>query len=226
VMGALQTAGYRVVAMDCRGHGASGKPLDPAQYGFEMVRDVVRLLDHLKIDRAHIVGYSMGGAIASQMLVKYPQRALTVTMLGAGWEGEDSSGITAQMTALADGFDHKDATAMIRGVFASAQGGPTDAEVAAAAADLFSRNDPKVLAAIARGLPPLWRISRNELASIKTPVLAIDGEFDRGNFDGAKRMAAVVAGIQVVELPGANHATSVRPAAAHIVAFLDAHRSN
>jgi pimeloyl-ACP methyl ester carboxylesterase len=130
------------------------------------------------------------------------------------------------MNALADGFDHRDATVMIRGVFASAQGGPSDAEVAAASADLFSRNDPKVLAAIARGLPPLWRISRNELTAVKVPVLAIDGEFDRSNLDGARRMATVVRDIQVVDLPGANHATSVRPAAAHIVAFLDKHRPN
>jgi pimeloyl-ACP methyl ester carboxylesterase len=165
----------------------------------------------------------MGGAIAGQMLVKYPKRVLTVTMLGAGWEGEDLTALTAQMTAMADGFDHRDAGAMIRGVFASAQGGPSDAEVAAAAADLFSRNDPKVLAAIARGLPPLWRISRKELKAAGAPVLAVNGEFDRSNLDGAKRMAAVVPDIQVVELPGANHATSVRPSAAHIVAFLDKH---
>src|SRR6185503_14973623 len=54
VVDAVGKAGYRVVAMDCRGHGESGKPHDPGQYGLEMVRDVVRLLDHLKIARAHI----------------------------------------------------------------------------------------------------------------------------------------------------------------------------
>src|SRR4029453_6515858 len=68
VLDALKTAGYRVIAMDCRGHGQSGKPHDASQYGVEMVHDVVRLLDHLHIDRAHIVGYSMGGAIANQLL--------------------------------------------------------------------------------------------------------------------------------------------------------------
>src|SRR5262249_27817382 len=66
---ALESAGYRAIGIDCRGHGESGKPSEPAQYGLEMVGDVVRLLDHLKIDRAHIVGYSMGGWIANQLLV-------------------------------------------------------------------------------------------------------------------------------------------------------------
>jgi pimeloyl-ACP methyl ester carboxylesterase len=48
---------YRVIALDCRGHGGSGKPHDPKQYGIEMVKDAVRLLDHLKIDKAHVAGY-------------------------------------------------------------------------------------------------------------------------------------------------------------------------
>src|SRR3954453_5722440 len=60
-------AQYRVIAMDLRGHGGSGKPHDPAQYGPEMSLDIVRLLDHLGIRRAHIVGYSMGAHIVAQL---------------------------------------------------------------------------------------------------------------------------------------------------------------
>ena len=52
---------YRVIALDCRGHGKSNKPHNPKQYGKEMALDVVRLLDYLKIEKAHIVGGSMGG---------------------------------------------------------------------------------------------------------------------------------------------------------------------
>lgn len=50
-----------VVAIDCRGHGQSEKPHDPEKYGPQMARDVLELMDHLKIDRAHVHGYSMGG---------------------------------------------------------------------------------------------------------------------------------------------------------------------
>src|SRR3954469_6769072 len=51
---------YRVISMDCRGHGLSGKPHEAQQYGTEMAMDIVRLLDHLHIQRAHIIGHSMG----------------------------------------------------------------------------------------------------------------------------------------------------------------------
>ena len=107
VSAALGAAGYHVIAMDCRGHGQSGKPLRVSQYGLEMVRDVVRLLDQLNLERAHLVGYSMGGAVANQMLVEYPDCLLTATLLGAGWEGEDLDGLTMQMLTLAGGLQTK-----------------------------------------------------------------------------------------------------------------------
>ena len=74
---------YRVIAIDCRGHGMSGKPHDPKQYGAEMALDIVRLLDHLGISRAHIVGYSMGANITSQLLTVHPERFITATLGGA-----------------------------------------------------------------------------------------------------------------------------------------------
>src|SRR5262249_5585896 len=52
-------ADHRVIALDLRGHGKSGKPHDPKAYGKEMSRDVIRLLDHLQIQRADIVGFSL-----------------------------------------------------------------------------------------------------------------------------------------------------------------------
>lgn len=222
VIDALGTAGYRVIAMDCRGHGQSGKPYDPSQYGLEMVRDVVRLLDHLNVERAHVVGYSMGGAIANQLLIRYPGRLLTATLLGAGWEGENLEVLTSQMLELAEGFANRDASALIRGVTSSGQGGPTDDEVAALNASLFARNDPQALAAVARGLPPLFEISGDSLRATTVPVLAIIGEHD-DNLEAVKRMAAVMPALEVVEIPGATHATSVRPSAEHLVAFLNEH---
>src|SRR5215470_4935531 len=49
---------YQVIALDLPGHGDSDKPDNPDAYGLQMVEDVIRLLDHLKIQKAHIVGYS------------------------------------------------------------------------------------------------------------------------------------------------------------------------
>jgi pimeloyl-ACP methyl ester carboxylesterase len=78
-----------------------------------------------------------------------------------------------------------------------------------------------VLATIARTLPSLWQVSRDELRAVRVPVLAIAGELDQRNLEAAKRMAGVVLGLQPLELRGGNHATSVRPSAAHIADFLD-----
>ena len=71
---------YRVIAIECRGHGKSDKPHEPDAYGIEMVEDVCRLLDHLKLKKAHIVGYSLGGSIALKLLVTHPERCGTVIL--------------------------------------------------------------------------------------------------------------------------------------------------
>ncbi|GMR22692.1 MAG: hypothetical protein BMS9Abin37_1060 [Acidobacteriota bacterium] len=64
--GALTDAGYRVIAIDLRGHGQSGKPHDAAQYGYEMSEDIARLLDHLDLDKAHVLGYSLGAVVTNR----------------------------------------------------------------------------------------------------------------------------------------------------------------
>jgi pimeloyl-ACP methyl ester carboxylesterase len=82
---ALLAKSYRVIALDVRGHGLSDKPTKEDAYGPELVEDVVRLLDHLKIKKAHIVGYSMGGIIAGNFIAKHPDRVLSGTLGGMGW---------------------------------------------------------------------------------------------------------------------------------------------
>jgi pimeloyl-ACP methyl ester carboxylesterase len=227
VIGALDAAGYRVIAMDCRGHGQSGKPHDASQYGLEMVQDVLRLLDHLRVDRAHIVGYSMGGGIAAQLLVRYPNRVKTVTLLGAGWEGDDPAAMRSLMTELADGFAKRDASALVSRVTSNGENtpAPTAAEIAAMNDALFARNDALALSACARSMATLFDVRADRLRAVTTPVLAIVGELDTPNVESVARMKTVVRGLQVVQLPGANHATSVRPSAAPLLAFLNTHRN-
>ena len=84
---------YRVIALDSRGHGKSDKPHDPKSYGLQMGQDVVRLLDHLHIARAHIVGHSMGAGITAKLLTTNPDRFLTATLSGsAGRQRLDARG--------------------------------------------------------------------------------------------------------------------------------------
>lgn len=81
---------YRVIALDMPGHGESDKPTTEAAYGAEMAEDIVRLLDHLNIKRAHIVGYSMGGMIAMKFMARHQDRVLSGIIGGMGWLREGS----------------------------------------------------------------------------------------------------------------------------------------
>lgn len=78
VMDALQGEAFRVIALDLRGHGKSGK----AKLDLEAAGDVVRLMDHLKIPRAHIVGYGLGANIAAYLAVAHPDRLITMVLAG------------------------------------------------------------------------------------------------------------------------------------------------
>jgi pimeloyl-ACP methyl ester carboxylesterase len=82
---AMLAKDYQVIAMDVRGHGLSDKPTEESAYGPELVGDVTRLLDHLHIKKAHIVGYSMGGIIAGNFIARHPDRVLSGTLGGMGW---------------------------------------------------------------------------------------------------------------------------------------------
>ncbi len=83
---------HRVIALDMPGHGRSDKPETEDAYGVQMVEDVILLLDHLKIDKAHIVGYSMGGMVAMKLITLHPDRVLSGTLGGMGWL-QDGSGL-------------------------------------------------------------------------------------------------------------------------------------
>ena len=96
---------HRVIALDCRGHGASDKPVSEDQYGVKMVDDVVRLMDHLSIKRADIVGYSMGGAITMKLMVLHPERVRSAVVGGMGWMNADN-------VFAGDGEEHKSQTAI------------------------------------------------------------------------------------------------------------------
>ncbi|MEJ2184962.1 MAG: alpha/beta hydrolase [Gemmatimonadota bacterium] len=80
IVAALVDAGYRVIAYDDRGQGRSDKPHDPAAYGAPEIRDVVRLLDRLGIDRVDIVGYSRGGLIGMELWAMDPERVRTLVL--------------------------------------------------------------------------------------------------------------------------------------------------
>ncbi|MBN9076597.1 MAG: alpha/beta hydrolase [Rhizobiales bacterium 65-79] len=81
----LTEAGYRAIAFDNRGHGASSKSYEPEDYRAQkMAGDAAALLDHLGIPRAHVMGYSMGARIAAFMALDYPSKVATLILGGLG----------------------------------------------------------------------------------------------------------------------------------------------
>ncbi|KQR68828.1 alpha/beta hydrolase [Rhizobium sp. Leaf384] len=81
----LGDAGYRVIALDNRGHGASSKPTDPALYHpTDMAGDARALLTHLGLETAHVMGYSMGARISAFLALEAPERVRTLVLGGLG----------------------------------------------------------------------------------------------------------------------------------------------
>jgi pimeloyl-ACP methyl ester carboxylesterase len=92
---------HQVIALDLPGHGWSDKPENEEAFGLRLVEDVILLLDHLKIKKAHVVGYSLGGMIAAKLMATYPERVLSGTLGGMGWFRE-GSGLQAFWEKLGD----------------------------------------------------------------------------------------------------------------------------
>jgi pimeloyl-ACP methyl ester carboxylesterase len=83
--GGLTEAGFSIVAMDCRGHGDSGKPHDPGAYGHDrMAEDVTVVMNACGLGQALILGYSMGGFIGLRLLAAHPDRVAKLAIAGVG----------------------------------------------------------------------------------------------------------------------------------------------
>lgn len=79
---------YRVICLDLPGHGESDKPESSDAYGLQMVRDVAKVLEYLKVEKAHVVGYSLGGMVALKFAAVHSEMTLSVTLCGMGWMKE------------------------------------------------------------------------------------------------------------------------------------------
>lgn len=214
---------YQVIAFDNRGHGRSDKPHDPRRYGREMVEDVVRLLDHLKIERAHVVGYSMGGFIASKLLATHPERVLTVTLGGAGWFKEDDPR-QAFVDELADSLEAgKGIGPLIRLLTPAGQRKPGDEELKTLNQLVEWTNDTKALAAAMRGMREL-AVSEDQLRANQVPTLALVGQLDPFK-ETVDDLVGRMAELKVVVIDGADHITAFfRPEfVENLKAFLAAH---
>jgi pimeloyl-ACP methyl ester carboxylesterase len=213
---------YHVIALDNRGHGRSGKPHEIEKYGPEMVEDIVRLMDHLHIQKAHIVGYSMGGFITEKLVVTHPERIICAVVGGAGWRrpDDDQSIIESVAKSLEAGTG---ILPLMKALNAPGRPMPSDDQLKARNQLLMAANDPKALAACIRGMLNL-EITKQQLEQNKVPVLAIIGEKDPLKI-GVDNMTGVMANLKVVVVANGDHMSTFQSAkfTGAVNEFLSAH---
>jgi pimeloyl-ACP methyl ester carboxylesterase len=206
VVEGLVRSGYRVVAHDSRGHGESDKLHDPSMYGSAEVDDVVRLMDHLGIDRAHVVGYSRGGLIASRLRAAHPDRVRTLTL---GGYGEDvTGGGPPPLPEMADSLEAGNLAPLLRWLDQDA----SDEEIRQTNRMVTDANDMRAVAAAFRAAAAFPPLTAPDLAASEVPVLVLMGEDDPfvRQIDG---MVAAVDGLESLIVPGAGHTDAfARPA--------------
>ena len=199
---------YQVITIDNRGHGASGKPHDPAQYGEQMVEDVINLMDHLNIEKARIVGYSMGGLITQKLITLYPERVVQAVSGGFGWGSDQEGGALDNISTLADSLESGNGIGpLIVALTPPGQPQPTPEMLAQVNMMLMATNDPLALAAAVRSFGALADVSRETLGANKIPLMYIVGENDPLKAD-VDRSRGVAGNAQYVVVPGSDHMTT------------------
>lgn len=185
----LVKAGYRVIAFDHRGHGQSEKIYEVERYTIrDMGRDALALLDHLGIEKADMVGYSMGARIGALLAVEHPERVRSLVIGGMGgrlFGGASKSDEIAKALEAPSRDDVTDPYARTFRVFAEA-----------------TKGDLKALAAVIRS--PRLPLTREMLATISCPVLIVVGTEDDVAGD-PHELGAAIPGSEVIAVEGRDH---------------------
>jgi len=203
----LNKAGRRVIALDNRGHGASSKLYDPSAYhSATMAEDVRALFDHLKIESADVMGYSMGSRITAFLVVKHPGRVRSAIFGGLGIKLVEGVGLPE---SIADAMeapsldDVSDPTGRVFRIFADQ-----------------TKSDLRALAACIRG--SRQTLSRAEVAAIRAPILVAVGTRDQVA-GSAQELAALIPGARALNIPDRDHMLAVgdRVYKASVIDFLN-----
>jgi pimeloyl-ACP methyl ester carboxylesterase len=196
---------HMVVALDCRNHGKSDKPV---ANGPGKAEDVVELMDHLKIKKAHFHGYSMGGGITARLLSMIPERFITAGFGGSGIPESDPE-MRAKVPPDKQGRDpQEDEASRTLRIHRAMDLGLSKEEAEKRAATPPAPRAPAAAATPASTTAPARTGPQLDLTKLNIPMIAINGEFDRPNAKTA-RMAREVKNFTNVVLPGKSHLTAI-----------------
>jgi pimeloyl-ACP methyl ester carboxylesterase len=205
----LTAAGYRVIALDNRGHGGSTKLYEPTDYDTSLMAEDARgLLDHLEIERAFVMGYSMGARITAFLALAHPGRVRAALLGGLGIHLVEGVGLPI---GIADAMEAPSLSAVTD---------PTQRMFRAFAEQ--TRSDLKALAACIRG--SRQTLSREEVGRIAVPTLVSVGTKD--TIAGpAGALADLIPGASALDIPDRDHNLAVgdRTHKEGVLAFLASH---
>jgi pimeloyl-ACP methyl ester carboxylesterase len=183
----------RVIALDNRGHGDSSKLYDAEQYHIgTMAGDVTALMDHLRIEAADIMGYSLGARMTAWLAQKEPQRLRSAIFGGLGIGLIEGGGPGETVAKALEAPSLEDVTDPVGRTFR-------------AFADQ-TRSDHRALAACLRGSRRL--MTRDEAAGIEVPVLIAVGTKDE-IAGSAAALGKIIAGAKVLDIPNRDHMRAV-----------------
>ncbi len=214
----LVAAGYRVLALDARAHGKSGTPHEPSEYGQEMALDIVRLMDHVGVDKAHIVGYSMGSAIVGRLRSEHPERMMTLCLGGSGWVNWD--GPSERHIAIADSLERGDGFMPLYD--AIYPDWSEEDRVARSEKAVAALPDVQARVALFRGWS--FGVTEESLRENTVPTLAIIGSIDPLK-TGVDALDGVMPHLETVVIEGAGHLAAIQHPEyiASLLTFLSKH---
>jgi pimeloyl-ACP methyl ester carboxylesterase len=205
--GAFERKRIRCVALDCRGRGESAKPHDPAAYSrAAMTRDIIAMLDHLGVERADLLGYSMGARLSLAAALSAPKRFPLLMLGGIGGKLFDPPLPGNPMAEAMEADDPETiADPILRSFrrFADEQG-----------------EDRLALAALNRGADA--PLEKADISRLEVETLIVAGARDDLAGD-PHELAAVIPGAKAVTLPGCDHFSAIPHALfkASVFDFLD-----
>jgi pimeloyl-ACP methyl ester carboxylesterase len=189
----LKKNGRRVIAFDNRGHGDSGKLYDAAEYEIGiMAADIVALMDHLRIERADVMGYSLGSRMTAVMALREPQRLRSAILGGIGIGLIEGGGPGENVAEALEAPSLDDVTDPVGRTFR-------------AFADQ-TRSDRRALAACLRGSRRL--MTRQEAGAIKVPALIAVGTSDE-IAGSAQALGKIIPAAEVLDIPNRDHMRAV-----------------